>query len=111
MAIVLGNNDGQGNSVTIEQVMYLLFNHIRKAGRLEDVTHPRMGGIWSADTWVLNGVKAQLCDDGATQAIIADGYRAWCTLDQPVEFSNDNIGNEFLIGLFHQFFPDVEVVE
>jgi hypothetical protein len=36
---------------------------------LVPVDHPRMGGIWSQDRWLHNGIEARLMDDGWTQEI------------------------------------------
>ena len=51
-------------NVQLAQVFREVFNEIRKHGEFQKPNGPRMGGIWSADTYILGDYTAMLADDG-----------------------------------------------
>jgi hypothetical protein len=50
--------------VQLAQVFREVFNAIQKYGEFQKPNGPRMGGIWSADTYILGDYTAMLADDG-----------------------------------------------
>lgn len=64
-----------------------LFKFIRENGTYLPRPYQTIGGGWTVDTWELNGVKAQLMDEGYTYAIKTDTVNAFQTYDRPAEYS------------------------
>jgi hypothetical protein len=52
------------HDVQLAQVFKDLWDYIKKNGEFQKPDHPQMGGMWSADTYVLNGYKALMTDGG-----------------------------------------------
>ena len=69
------------------QLVEALFRYVREYGNLVQKPKGSLGGIWSADTWELEGVQALLADDGSTNIFRADGISAATTYGRPVVFS------------------------
>lgn len=57
--------------VQLAQVFREVFNAIQKYGEFQKPTGPRMGGVWSADRYILGDYTAMLADDGYSNILIS----------------------------------------
>lgn len=92
------------------QMLEAIFSHIRQNGFAEPVTHPRLGGCWSADTYKLNGWIAQLADDGSSRIVRRGTFMANTTYGRPVQYFDTGAESD-LIDLYNEVFPPPPVQE
>jgi len=91
-------------SITIDQALSKLYNHIKEQGQLQKKEHS-FGGIWSCDTWVLGEIKAQLCDDGYTQSVVYAGGKVISKTDRfPVQYFSGGDFYSFVVE-YQKYFP------
>jgi hypothetical protein len=89
---------------TLDQLQKL-YDHIREHGKLREANH-RMGGIWSADHWDLNGHMAQQSDEGSTMGVgDSQGIICWSTYGRPVEYWRGRTEAD-LATMYQAFFPE-----
>lgn len=74
--------------VQLAQVFREVFNAIQKYGEFQKPTGPRMGGVWSADRYILGDYTAMLADDGYSNILISHDGKL--TLNANITFTYES---------------------
>jgi hypothetical protein len=80
----------------LAQVFKELWDYIKKNGEFQKPNHPQMGGMWSADTYLLNGYKALMTDGGYGTIIKSvDG-----TLSCAINYTSPGAPSDFTVHFY-----------
>ncbi len=88
------------------QMLTAIFNRIKENG-IPYGDKPKMGGIWSADTYQLYGNIAMLADDGSSMIVRREKFSANTTYGRPVDYSNGDVND--LKRFYNAMFPESPV--